>query len=536
MTTTPARPRGAARASAAFGDLPLRGKLSVLVVACLLALSTCLGVTLHNDRTSDAAAAQLRDLNVAGALVLQLDRVASELKVNGLQSVVRSDPAAQAPVLQRRVTEAEDLLAQLQRVPLEGEAAASVERLAGAFGEYTTTISRYVDGAAQDPAHARLSWEQIDVDNYLVSAVLQNERDLFGRSIAAAGDAAEAGRARAERVMWVVVAVAAAVLVLLARLVVGSIAVPLQRVRESLLAMARGDLTVAAPVTSRDEAGEMARALGEAQAGVRDVVASVSESARAIAAAAEELASTSDAMAGSAASSASQAEGVSDAAARVSDSVSTVARGAEEMGTSIGEIAHNAHEAARVAQRAVGVAESTTSQIGKLGRSSAEIGDVVKVITSIAEQTNLLALNATIEAARAGEMGKGFAVVAGEVKELAQQTARATEDIAGRVLAIQTDTEGAVTAISEITSIIAQINDFQTTIASAVEEQTATTTEMNRSVGEAAEGAGGIAANIAGLAAASQVTTEGVLQSQRAAAELSGMSRELRELVARFRC
>ena len=225
---------------------------------------------------------------------------------------------------------------------------------------------------------------------------------------------------------------------------------------------------------------------------------------------------------------------VSAAAEQVSRNVQTVATGSEEMGASIREIAHNANEAARVASDAVGVAESTNATVTKLGESSAEIATVVKVITSIAEQTNLLALNATIEAARAGEAGKGFAVVANEVKELAQETARATEDISRRVAAIQADTGSAVGAIGEITEVIARINDFQVTIASAVEEQTATTNEMNRNVAEAATGSGEIAANIAGVAAAAGTTTEGVADSQRAATELARMSAELQTLVNRF--
>ena len=160
---------------------------------------------------------------------------------------------------------------------------------------------------------------------------------------------------------------------------------------------------------------------------------------------------------------------------------------------------------------------------------------MVKVITSIAEQTNLLALNATIEAARAGEAGKGFAVVASEVKDLAQETARATEDISRRVQAIQADTGGAVVAIEEISRVIARISDFQTTIASAVEEQTATTAEMSRSVSEAANGSSEIAQNITGVAEAARLTTEGVQQSQEATGELARMSAELTSLVSTFR-
>ena len=141
----------------------------------------------------------------------------------------------------------------------------------------------------------------------------------------------------------------------------------------------------------------------------------------------------------------------------------TVASGTEEMTASIREIAKNAQDAAGVAASAVQVADQTNATVAKLGESSAQIGDVIKSITSIAEQTNLLALNATIEAARAGEAGKGFAVVANEVKDLAQETANATEDISHRVEQIQIDTEAAVSAISEISAIIARINDTQST-------------------------------------------------------------------------
>ena len=261
----------------------------------------------------------------------------------------------------------------------------------------------------------------------------------------------------------------------------------------------------------------------------------VTESATVLASAAQELTSVSQQMAANAEETATQANVASAAAEQVSTNVNTVANGTEEMGASIKEIAKSANEAARVATSAVKVAEKTNATVAKLGESSAEIGNVIKVITSIAQQTNLLALNATIEAARAGEAGKGFAVVANEVKELAKQTAKATEDISRKIEAIQGDTKGAVEAIAQIGKIINQINDIQNTIASAVEEQTATTGEISRNVGEAAKGSSEIARSITGVAQAARSTTEGASNTKTSADELSRIALDLQKLVSQFK-
>ncbi len=256
--------------------------------------------------------------------------------------------------------------------------------------------------------------------------------------------------------------------------------------------------------------------------------------ASALASSAEELTAVSSQMASNAEETATQANVVSAASEQVSKNVTVVATGSEQMQASIREIAKSANESAKVAKAAVGVAESTNNTIAKLGESSVEIGKVIKVITSIAQQTNLLALNATIEAARAGEAGKGFAVVANEVKELAKETAKATEEIGQKIEAIQSDTKGAVQAIGEISTIIAQINDISNNIASAVEEQTVTTNEIARNVGEAAKGTGEIAKNIGGVALAAENTTRGATDMQKAAQALSGMAAQLQGLVAKF--
>ncbi|MGA2076843.1 MAG: methyl-accepting chemotaxis protein [Terriglobia bacterium] len=313
-----------------------------------------------------------------------------------------------------------------------------------------------------------------------------------------------------------------------------AIVAPMQEAGTILQKIAQGDLR--ARVVG-DYQGDHARIKNDINAMAEKLAGSMSQigqSAQMLASSSEELNAVSHQMSANAEETATQSNVVSAAAEEVAKNLQTVSTATEEMTSSIKEIAKNANEAARVATSAVKTAETTNATVAKLGESSAEIGQVIKVITSIAQQTNLLALNATIEAARAGEAGKGFAVVANEVKELAKETAKATEDISQKIEAIQSDTKGAVEAIGQITGIINQLNDISNTIASAVEEQTATTNEIARNVQEGAKGGAQVTENIASVAQAAKSTTQGANDTQTAAGELARLAAELQQVVGQF--
>lgn len=309
----------------------------------------------------------------------------------------------------------------------------------------------------------------------------------------------------------------------------------IRSVVEISVVVAQGDLLKQIEAKNAGEFETLTDNVNQMIINLRNSLGQMAEVATTVASSSEELTAVSQEMTENASQTAEQATSASASAEQVSQNAIAVATAVEEMNASITEIAKNAAQGAKVANEAVQTADRTNETIAKLGQSSVEIGKVIKVITSIAQQTNLLALNATIEAARAGEAGRGFAVVANEVKELAKQTAKATEDIGQRIEAIQTDTNGAVQAITEISGVINQINDIQNTIASAVEEQTATTAEIARNVSEAAKGSSDIAKSIGIVAQNAQTTTTGASNTSEASNELARMAVELQKVVSKFK-
>jgi methyl-accepting chemotaxis protein len=310
---------------------------------------------------------------------------------------------------------------------------------------------------------------------------------------------------------------------------------PMQEAGQVLRRIAEGDLTVRVAGNYKGDHAAIESDINSMVDHLAASMRSIESSTAALTAASGELQKVSRALNESAELTATQAQVASAADEQVSQSTGTIAASTEEMSASIREIAQNAAQAAKIAASATHKAQAANETVGRLGESSAEIGEVIKVITSIAQQTNLLALNATIEAARAGEAGKGFAVVANEVKELAKETAKATGDIGHRIEAVQHETTLAVAAISDITEIITQVSGISTTIASAVEEQTATTNEMTRNIAQAAKGSAQISGNVRAVAEAAQHTSHGATRTQSAATELSGMAESLQELVKQFK-
>ncbi|WP_285691841.1 methyl-accepting chemotaxis protein [Actinoplanes sp. NBRC 103695] len=518
--------------------------MSFALVVALAFAAGVLGIGI--SQRQQQAAQQVSRYNAIAQEVLELSRHNSD--INGMQAFyiwdvnanglagLTSDTGFRSTLLTEKKVIA-DIARRIGARPLTEEQRASLVTIEQNLESFWTSDDKVAaDFLAGRTAQANKMY--LASDNY--TPIAEATASLVGSTTTQARVAAAAADRQASQARTMIIAVLAfslMIAVLVTLLITRSVVVPVRQVMATMQRFSERDLTAAeGKVTSaRDELGDMQSAAVAAVTAVRETVSTMSSAARNVASASAVVRTISAEASESTRDTAGRAGQVAEIAQGVSRSTQTVAAGAEEMGTSIREIADNATGAARVAADAVLAANATNTTVNKLGESSNEISNVVKLITAIAEQTNLLALNATIEAARAGDAGKGFAVVASEVKDLAQETAKATDDISRRVAAIQTDSEDAVTAIASITRIIGDINSYQATIASAVEEQTATTGEMSRSVAEIADGNTRMAREIVSVSELSSGTLQTLTTTEQAVSELALASRQLNDIVDTFR-
>ncbi|WP_432546570.1 methyl-accepting chemotaxis protein [Kineococcus sp. SYSU DK004] len=507
------------------------------VVCLLLTAVVALGIVKlgTSQRTLEAMAVNGLG-SVQNVELVRADYVQTRLDLANLVMVEGADEIAKA---EAKIVETDEALDQAWAAYLASQPAAPAaerDRFAGLLADYRqgreALIPLAVAGDTQGFIEKRAATTTpiaLEVDALLDT--LAEVESQAATDIAAQGSSAYH---TAVTLLLIAGAAALAFAIAVAVLISRSVAGPLARTLTVVEGLAGGRLDQRVDYTCADEVGQLAAAVDATMDKLTGTMRRIADSSTTLAASSEELSAVATQLSSGAEESATQSQVVSAATEEISANIGTVAAAGEQMTSAIREIATSTSEASSTAASAVSAATSAGQTLERLSASSREIGDVVKLITSIAEQTNLLALNATIEAARAGDAGKGFAVVAGEVKELAQQTARATEEIVARVNATQADASAAAGAISEITEVIARIDGLQATIAAAVEEQSATTSEMVRNVTEVSTGSQEIATNISGIAASADQTTSGATQTAQTAGEVSRAAAELNDLVASF--
>ena len=507
-----------------------------LGVALLLAAGA---VAIWGSLAQDRAAAALVVTSHAIRNHLEADMMHEGLEADVYLALYRAeaDPGQRTATLAKLhqdVATFQTALARNDSLPLSPVARAALAEVRPALEEYVQLAEAITSLAFSDLRQARTRLPAFDAAFEHLETAQEHVSDALQADVADTEAQSLAASRKAKIMVILLVLVAVGVWLGIELRAKQRLSAGVEHLEQVMRRAAEGDLSARSSARGNAMIESLGEAVNRLLGTTSTTITGVTETAATLTATAETLTSVSTTMAGAAEQTSAQANAVSGLTESVAGNLGTVSAASEQMTSSISEIAKNASSAAQVASDAVIAASDADQTMARLGAASETIGEVVKAITSIAEQTNLLALNATIEAARAGEAGKGFAVVANEVKELAKQTAHATEDITRRIAAIREDTRSAVDVIGRIGKIVGDISAAQTTIASAVEEQTATTAEINRNLTEAAAGAGAIRQNTAGVAQAAGETTQAADQTRRAAQELVDQAASLQTLVAQF--
>jgi len=553
-----------------FQNLKIRTKVTIAFAFTLLVSVSLGGFALQRLGTVNAHAAEVRDswlpsVEALGDYALK----AMIFRLRGAYLMLADTPEKQVNEIKatdEAQAAAEKAWAKYEPLVTPGFERQLADEIKAGWTEYVALNRKLADLVRGEDRVGAIEFYNGEMRTVFVSKINEKiAKDVQwnsgeGRKAANAGEAAYVSAQ-----YWIIGALLLAALlsVVAGSLIVRAVARPIARATDIMRALAKHDLTVAIEgLERRDEIGDMAKAVqvfkdnmiegdrlaGEQkaeqarkeqrQAAIERFIKRFDESASGalgtLASASTQMQSTAQAMSVTADETSRQATAVAAAAEQATGNVQTVASAAEELSSSIAEISRQVAESSRIAGQAVTDATKTNDQVKALADAAQKIGEVVKLINDIAGQTNLLALNATIEAARAGEAGKGFAVVASEVKSLATQTAKATEDIANQVKAIQSATGDSVAAIEGITGTITRINEIATTVAAAVEEQGAATKEIARNVQQAAAGTTEVSSNISGVTKAASETGAASGQVLGAAGELARQGEKLRAEVDRF--